>query len=199
MAFRLRCLDGAQNTFAGAATATTATIATNQPEPRRRTPETGESVAVVANVAVAPSGKRKMQADTPPRSPKACATCAHFTAAPGKTPDGWCRKHRTETWGAYAGGCASDWTAADPAARTLERRRAAVVARLEADPALRYSFDVQGATPTAPADGPVSVLLGLRMGDGSIVTGELHVPADRWPGIALFNEHLRLAAEAKPS
>ena len=199
MAFRLRCLDGAQNTFAGAATATTATIATNQPEPRRRTPQTGESVAVVAKVAVAPSGKRKMQADTPPLPPKACATCAHYTAAPGKTPDGWCRKHRAETWGAYAGGCASDWTAADPAARTLEHRRAAVVARLEADPALRYSFDVQGATPTAPADGTVSMLLGLRMADGSIVTGELHIPADRWPGIALFNEHLRLAAEAKPS
>ncbi len=199
MAFRLRCLDGAQNTFAGAATATTATIATNQPEPRRRTPQTGESVAVVAKVAVAPSGKRKMQADTPPLPPKACATCAHYTAAPGKTPDGWCRKHRAETWGAYAGGCASDWTAADPAARTLEHRRAAVVARLEADPALRYSFDVQGATPSAPADGPVSVLLGLRMGDGSIVTGELHIPGDRWPGIALFNEHLRLAAEGKPS
>ncbi len=129
----------------------------------------------------------------------ACAACAHYRAKPGQTPDGWCVKHRTETWAAYTGGCTADWTPAAPAARVLERRRAAVVARLEADPALRYSFDVQGATPTAPADGTVSMLLGLRMADGSIVTGELHIPADRWPGIALFNEHLRLAAEAKPS
>ena len=75
----------------------------------------------------------------------------------------------------------------------------AVVARLEPDPALRYSFDVQGATATAPADGTVSVLLGLRVADGSIVTAELRIPGNRWPGIALFNEHLRLAAEAKPS
>ncbi len=138
-------------------------------------------------------------ANAPPLPPKACATCAHFTPAPGKTPDGWCRKHRTETWGAYAGGCAADWTPADPAARTLERRRAAVVARLEADPGLRYSFDAANAAPTAPANGPVSVLLGLRMAGGGIVTGELRIPGDRWPGIVLFGEHLRLAAEGRPS
>ncbi len=128
-----------------------------------------------------------------------CATCAHFTATPDKTPDGWCRKHRTETWGAYGGGCASDWTAADPATRTLERRRAAAVARLEADPALRYSFDVQGATPAGPADGPVSVLLALRDSSGAIISGELRVPADRWPGIALFTTYWRDAAEGMPS
>ncbi|MDA8347778.1 MAG: hypothetical protein M0038_03045 [Pseudomonadota bacterium] len=138
-------------------------------------------------------------ANADPLPATACASCTHYTAEPGKTPDGWCRKHRTETWGAYAGGCAADWTPADPATRTLERRRAAVVAQLEADPALRYSFDVQGATPTAPADGPVSVLLGLRMGDGSIVTGELRIPGNRWPGIVLFSEHLRLAADGRPS
>jgi len=135
----------------------------------------------------------------PPVPPKACATCAHYTPTPGKAPDGWCRKHRTEAWGAYTVGCAADWAPAHQATRTLERRRAAVVARLEADPALRYSFDVQGATPTTPADDPVSVLLGLRMAGGGIVTGELHIPADRWPGVALFNEHLRLAAEGNPS
>ena len=128
-----------------------------------------------------------------------CATCTHYTAEPGKTPDGWCRKHRTEAWGAYGGGCAADWTPADPATRTLERRRSAVVARLEADPALRYSFDVQGATPTAPADGPVSVLLGLRDSSGVIVTGELCIPAARWPGLAAFAEHWRKAAEGAPS
>ncbi len=90
-------------------------------------------------------------------------------------------------------------TPAAPAARELERRRAAVVARLEADPALRYSFDVQGASPTAPANGTVSVMLGLRTAGGSIVTGLLRIPGARWPGIALFNESLRAAAEARPS
>jgi hypothetical protein len=135
----------------------------------------------------------------PPLPPKACATCAHYRAKPGQAPDGWCARHKVETWGAYAGGCAADWTPADPATRARERRRADVVARLEADPALRYSFDVANATPTAPAGGPVSVLLGLRVPGGGIVTGELRIPADRWPGIALFNERLRLAAEGKPS
>ena len=139
-------------------------------------------------------------ASTPATVPTgACASCAHFRAKPGQTPDAWCVKHRTETWGQYAGGCAADWTPAAPAARTLERRRAAVVARLEADRALRYSFDVQGASPGAPADGPVSVLLGLRDSTGGIVTGELHIPAHRWPGVALFGERLRMAAEGLPS
>ena len=138
-------------------------------------------------------------ANAPPLPPKACATCAHFTPAPAKTPDSWCRKHRTETWGAYAGGCAADWTAADQATRTLERRRAAVVARLVSDPALKHAFDVQGATPTAPADGTVSMLLGLRMADGSITTGELRIPADRWPGIAVFSEFWDAAGERPAS
>ena len=157
------------------------------------------AAAEAARTGETPSTSDIPSTNAPPLPPKACATCAHFTPPPGKNPDGWCRKHRTETWGAYAGGCAADWTPADQATRTLERRRAAVVVRLEADPALRYSFDVQGATATAPADGTVSVLLGLRVADGSIVTAELRIPGNRWPGIALFNEHLRLAAEAKPS
>ena len=137
----------------------------------------------------------KGETDAPPLA--TCAACAYYTATPDKTPDGWCRKHRTETWGAYGGGCASDWIPADPASRTLERRRAAVVARLEADPALRYSFDVQGATPAGPADGPV--LLGLRDSSGVIVIGELCIPADRWLGLAAFAEHWRKAAEGQPS
>ena len=85
----------------------------------------------------------------------ACATCAHYRAKPGQTPDGWCARHKGETWGAYADGCADDWTPADASARVLERRRARVVARLQADPELRYSFDVANASPTTPADGPV--------------------------------------------
>jgi len=151
-------------------------------------------------------------ANAPPLPPKACATCAHYTAIPGKAPDGWCRKHRTETWGAYAGGCAADWTPADPATRTLERRRSAVVARLEADPALRYSFDVQGASPErsshkdgsflgprVPAPSPVSVLLGLRTADGQLISGELLVPGDKWPGLAVFAAHWERASQGAPS
>jgi hypothetical protein len=69
--------------------------------------------------------------------------------------------------------------------------------QLEADPTLRYSFDVQGATPSGPAQTDVSVMLGLRVADGSIVTGELTVAADRWPGLALFCEYWRQAAEAR--
>jgi len=152
-----------------------------------------------AKSEAAPTETPSTPAATPTVPSGACATCAHYRAKPGQAPDGWCVKHRTETWAQYAGGCAADWSPAAPAARALERRRAAVVARLEADPALRYSFDVQGASPTAPANGTVSVLLGLRMTDGSIVSGELRVPADRWPGIALFSEHLRMAAEGRPS
>ncbi|MDA8349301.1 MAG: hypothetical protein M0038_10940 [Pseudomonadota bacterium] len=154
----------------------------------------------VSEVLKVPHPDVSKNAEAAPTVPSgACATCAHYRAKPGQTPDGWCVNHRTETWGAHTGGCTADWTPAAPAARELERRRAAVVARLEADPALRYSFDVQGASPTAPANGTVSVMLGLRTTAGSIVTGELHIPADRWPGIAMFNEHLRMAAEGLPS
>ena len=147
------------------------------------------------------SGRASMGAApvAPPSGMARCSACAHFTATPDKTPDGWCRKHRTETWSAYANGCADDWTLADSAARELERRRADVVVRLTANPALRYSFDVANASPTGPAERPVSVMLGLRTASGSIVTGEARIPANRWPGPALFAEHLRMAAEALPS
>lgn len=129
----------------------------------------------------------------------ACASCLHFRAKPGQTPDGWCARHKVETWGAYADGCVDDWTPADSAARELERRRADVIGRLKADPELRYSFDVANASPTGPADGPVSVMLGLRTTSGSVVTGEARIPANRWSGPALFAEHLRMAAELLPS
>ena len=133
------------------------------------------------------------------KAPAVCGSCAHYRAKAGQTPDGWCARHKVETWGAYADGCADDWQPANADVRALERRRADVVARLKADPALRYSFDVANASPAAPADGPVSVMLGLRTATGAIVTAELRIPADRWPGIALFTEHWRIAAEGLPS
>ena len=82
---------------------------------------------------------------------------------------------------------------------SLERRRSRVIAELQADPALRYAFDVTNATLAGPADAPVSVLLGLRDASGGILTGELRVPADRWPGPAIFADFWKQASERKPS
>jgi hypothetical protein len=82
-----------------------------------------------------------------------------------------------------------------PAARELERRRQTVADRLKADPMLRYAFDVQGASPGPGAPAPVSVMLGLRDRGGRIITGLMAVPADRWPGMAMFCAFWRDAAK----
>lgn len=148
-----------------------------------------------ATAEIAQTEKRNAVATVPTG---VCATCAHYRAVPDDT-SGRCAKHRTETWGEFADGCAGDWAPSDPAARELERRRAGVIARLKADPALRYSFDVADVPLRCPADRDVLVLLGLRDAAGQIVTGELRIPADRWPGIAVFTEHWRRAAEGLPS
>lgn len=129
----------------------------------------------------------------------ACATCAHFRVAPGAAQDGWCRKCRVDAWGQYADGCADGWIPLDPAARRIERECVGIVARLKADPTMRYAFDVANAPPRGPASTDVRVLLGLRDATGRIITGELRVPADRWPGIAIFAEYWRIAAEGTPS
>ncbi len=81
----------------------------------------------------------------------------------------------------------------------LERRRSRVIAALQADPMLRYSFDVQGASVTGPAPSDVSVMLGLRDANGTIIAGELRVPAHKWPGLAVFIAFWKEASERKPS
>ena len=124
-----------------------------------------------------------------------CASCSHYRDALGETAAGWCRQHHTETWGSYAHGCDDDWTPADPAALELERRRCKVVAELAADPTLRYAFDVKDATLIGPSTTVVLVLLGFRDATGHIVTGQLRIPPDRWPGINEFTEFLRQTAE----
>ena len=129
---------------------------------------------------------------------KACATCASFRVKDGIGP-GWCGKYRVDTFGRYADGCPDGFTPADPVAREVERRRAEVAARLEADPALRYCFDVANASPTAPAARDVSVMLALSDAVGRVITGELRVPADRWPGLAVFTAYWRDAAERRQS
>ena len=126
----------------------------------------------------------------------ACVNCRHFTSKDG--PVGQCRRYGTEAFATPVFDCRGYWPA-DSALVDLARRRHKVADQLRADPALRYSFDVQGATPAGPASGPVSVMLGVRMADGSIVAAELHIPGDRWPGLAAFAEHWRKAAEGAPS
>jgi hypothetical protein len=160
------------------ATATCATTATNGAAD-------SESVAPVAVVAVAP----------PPGIAR-CSACAHFEARPGETPDGRCTRHKVETWVAPLFDCPT-YRPADLALVGLARRRHAVAADLKAHPALRYAFDVVNATPSGPAQADVSVMLGLRTTDNAIVAGELHIPADRWPGVGAFTQYWREAAEAR--
>ena len=87
----------------------------------------------------------------------------------------------------------------EPKQRGLERRRQAVAHQLQADTRLRYAFDVRGASPASPAPGPVSVMVGLRDAEGRIVTGELHISAEKWPGLAVFTAYWREAAERRSS
>lgn len=89
--------------------------------------------------------------------------------------------------------------AAASLAGDLESRRARVIAQLRADPKLIYAFDVAAAAPGPGAAAPVSVVLGLRTPAGELITGELRVPAEKWPGTATFTEHWRQAAERRPS
>ncbi len=169
--------------------ATPATSATQDPVAPPR-------VARVATVAGGTSETEFSQAAPPPGTAR-CSACAHFEERHGDPPDGWCSRYAVETWSTPLFECRG-YRPADPALVVLARRRHAVGRQLEADPTLRYSFDVQGATPSGPAQTDVSVMLGLRVADGSIVTGELTVAADRWPGLALFCEYWRQAGEALP-
>lgn len=76
-----------------------------------------------------------------------------------------------------------------------------MVHKLEADTALPYAFHVSDAQLThgAPGAAPVSVVIGMRTADGQVITGELQVPADRWPGLAIFTAHWEQAAERRPA
>jgi hypothetical protein len=72
---------------------------------------------------------------------------------------------------------------------TLEARAYRCVCQLEAQPAARYGWDVQGAGFLQGESGPpVSVVLGIRT-PGGIATGELQVPRERWD-MAAFVAHL---------
>lgn len=139
-----------------------------------------------------------MTGELPPPGMARCSACTHFQPRAGETPDGWCSRHKVETWAAPLFECRG-YRPADPGLVVMGRRRHAVAKQLEADPTLRHSFDVQGAAPSGPAQTDVSVVLGVRTADGAIVAGELRVPADRWPGLTHFCEHWRESAEARLS
>lgn len=139
-----------------------------------------------------------MTGELPPPGMAGCACCAHFQPRPSEAPDGWCTRHQVEAWAAPLFECRT-YRPAAPALVALARRRHAVAKQLEADPSLRYAYDVQGATPSGPAVADVSVMLGLLAADGAIVAGELRVPAERWPGLTPFCKHWRESAEARPS
>ena len=115
-----------------------------------------------------------------------CGSCWHFRAAPGEAPDGRCARYGGAAWAALLSGCRGGWESRDPMARALERRRAKVVDRLRADPTLRYAFDAIHVPLVGKPSGPVSVMLGLRDGQGRIVTAELLVPADKWDTAAFL-------------
>ena len=168
--------------------ATPATSATQDPVAPQR----------VARVATVAGGTPETEISAPPPGTARCACCAHFEARPGDTPDGWCARHKVETWATPLFTCPT-YRPADPALVALARRRAAVASDLKAHPETRYSFDVQGATPRGPAQSDVSVMLGVRTADGSIVAGELHVPAERWPGVGAFAAYWQQASEAPPA
>lgn len=166
------------------------------PVPKAALP--GRTPDEVTDVTTKGRKTTKGGADALPAGMARCSACAHFEGRPGERPDGWCSRLAVETWAASLFECRT-YRPADAALVDLARRRAAVVKRLQADAALRYAFDVNGASPIGPASAPVSVLLGLRTAAGEIVTGELTVPPERWPGLAVFADYWRKAAEGMPS
>ena len=167
----------------------------NHANPAKQGDATPQGLANVATLAGGPSETEFSQA-APPAGMARCACCKHFEARPGDTPNGWCTRHQVETWSTPLFECLT-YRPADPALVALARRRHAVAADLKAHPEARHSFDVANATPSGQASGPVSVVLGLRDSTGAIVTGELTVPAERWPGLTPFCEYWRESAEAR--
>jgi len=166
--------------------------------PVQQTVLSGSAPSEVTDATTKGRKTTKGMTDAPPPGMARCSACAHFAARPGETPDGWCSRHEVEAWAAPVFQC-DTYRPADAALVALARRRAAVVKQLQADPALRYAFDAANASPVGPAQTDVSVLLAVRDASGAIVSAELRVPADRWPGVAVFTEHWRQAAERLPA
>ncbi|HEX5461373.1 MAG TPA: hypothetical protein VFX20_15520 [Steroidobacteraceae bacterium] len=124
--------------------------------------------------------------DSEPLPHSACAACLHFTAATGKTPDGWCGRYGVKTWAGCAAGCRDGFVPRCSETRAIGDRRRKVAEMARLDPALQYAYEVVGASPIGAAAGPLSVMLGLRDSTGTIVAGELTVAAERWDMAAFF-------------
>ena len=90
-----------------------------------------------------------------------------------------------ETWPDPLFAC-EGYIPVDAAAVELHRRRAEIVKRLRSDTGIGYAWDVEGAAPSGPAPADVSVMWGIRQGDGTILTGELRIPGERWDLGAFF-------------
>jgi hypothetical protein len=67
----------------------------------------------------------------------------------------------------------------DHAERALEARRQRVADQLRTNPDKRVCFEVADAPLNGSPGEPVSVVLAVRHGD-QILTGELHIPRERW-------------------
>ena len=149
-------------------------------------PDTGIPTAVVPEIV-----------SNPPPGMARCSACRSFqarTATEIGGANGWCNRFHVETWSEPLFICAG-YVPADALTVALHRRGVEVVQRLKAKPALRYSWDVENATPAGPASSDVSVMLGIRQGDGTILTGALRIPGDRWDMGAFM---AALDGEARP-
>ena len=128
------------------------------------------------------AGPSAQRGSAPPPGMARCAACRSFQARPAGEPngiEGWCTRFHVETWSEPLFVCAG-YVPADPGVVALHRRRVEVIQRLKAQPAVRYAWDVENASPAGPASTDVSVMLGIRQGDGTILTGALRIPAARW-------------------
>ena len=95
-----------------------------------------------------------------------CVDCRHFDPKENETPDGWCSRYATQTWGREPFTCPG-YSAQDP---EREARRDDVLRRLVADPSVSR---VCVAIPQG--DGSYLVTLALR----GIGTCELVIAGDR--------------------
>lgn len=77
----------------------------------------------------------------------------------------------------------------------LEGRRRQVEERLRSQPALRRAFDIAGAPLTPEPGPPVSLVLAVRT-DLGIVSGELHVPREKFDAVLIIQA---LEAAGRPS
>ena len=150
-------------------TATPATPATHQPESSNSS-ESSRGAEPASHFAAVPPAPE-------PRTVTCCA-CLHYSARPGASPDGFCRRFDVEAWAGVLFTC-DGFEAKDDAVRARESRQARAEGELRAHPDQRLAFDVVDAPLTAGPGATVSVVLAVRHG-AQFLSGELHVPREQW-------------------